>query len=200
MRKNQRNDSSLESARLRNNQFSQRMNQGRDRDFDTDAELYENEEYFKNESRQRPRSDYDYEQMDRPSYERDTAGRRDYSSERSWSSQAEGLHAGKGPKGYQRSEERIREDVCDALEAHAHIDASEVEVEISEGIVTLTGSVESRQAKRLAEQAVETVRGVKDIHNQLQIMSAQDRSRETKSFNPSKNTKSGKKSSANYKQ
>lgn len=41
-----------------------------------------------------------------------------------------GPHAGRGPKGYQRSDERIREDVCDRLTEHPAIDASEIEVEV----------------------------------------------------------------------
>ena len=116
--------------------------------------------------------------------------------------QQQGQHAGKGPKGYQRSEERIREDVCDALEAHAHIDASEIEVEVSEGVVTLTGFVESRQAKRMAEQAVESVRGIRDIHNQLTIEASSERMKDVSGFAAStaKNAKSGKKGSANYRQ
>lgn len=93
----------------------------------------------------------------------------------------------------------ILKDICDALEAHAHIDASDIDVEVSEGLVTLTGTVDSRQAKRLAEQAVETVRGIKDINNELRIMSTHENVRDAKSFTPAK-TKSGKKSSSNYKQ
>lgn len=227
MRKNQKNDSNYESNSRRNNQASQRMYSGRDRDFDTDSDLYENEDYYRNESHQSPRSDYDFEQSDRPRFEAPqgrgrmeshglsseyTRNSRDYSgnfpsselsgSGRSWSSEdtySQGLHTGKGPKGYRRSEERIREDICDALEAHAHIDASDIEVKVSEGLVTLSGTVDSRQAKRLAEQAVETVRGIKDINNELRIMSAHENVREAKSFSPAK-TKSGKKSSSNYKQ
>lgn len=80
-----------------------------------------------------------------------------------------GEHAGKGPKGYRRSEERIREDVCEALEHHGGVDASEIDVQVSEGVVTLTGTVESRQMKRLAEEAVEHLSGVQDIKNELKV-------------------------------
>lgn len=74
-------------------------------------------------------------------------------------------HRGKGPKGYRRSDERIREDVCERLTEHGYLDASEIDVEIKEGVVTLSGSVEDRQSKRLAEEVAESVSGVKDVHN-----------------------------------
>ncbi|AZZ36638.1 hypothetical protein CIK05_07490 [Bdellovibrio sp. qaytius] len=232
MRKNQKNESSFDSnSRNRNNPTSQRMQSGRNREFDTDADLRRgNENYYRNEGRQSysPRSDYEFEQNDRSRfsspmdmtgrYESDTRNSRDYtgnfpSAELSGLGPGEtsygrseayalGAHAGKGPKGYQRSEERIREDVCEALAAHTHIDASEIEVEVSDGMVTLSGTVESRQTKRLAEQAVERVRGVKDIHNQLQISSSQEIERDSSGFAASKakSAKSSKKSSANYRQ
>lgn len=80
-----------------------------------------------------------------------------------------GSHAGRGPKGYRRSDERIREDVNDRLTWNADLDASDIEVRVMEGEVTLTGVVEDRRAKRLAEDLVEDVFGVDDVHNQLKI-------------------------------
>src|ERR1700712_1334680 len=53
----------------------------------------------------------------------------------------------RGPKGYKRSDERIREDVSDRLGEHEHLDVSEVEVNVSHGEVTLTGTVRTRQEK-----------------------------------------------------
>ena len=82
---------------------------------------------------------------------------------------AVGAHAGKGPKGYQRSDERIREDVCVRLTDHPDIDASEIEVRVDGGEVTLSGSVDERRVKRLAEDTACSVSGVRDVHNQLRI-------------------------------
>lgn len=76
---------------------------------------------------------------------------------------------GKGPKGYMRSDERIQEDVCDALYRHPRIDASEIEVEVNEGTVTLKGSVEDRQAKRMAEDIAESCTGVSNVSNQILV-------------------------------
>jgi hypothetical protein len=83
--------------------------------------------------------------------------------------QRRGPHRGKGPQGFQRSDERIREAVCEALTDHDDIDASNVEVTVKSGEVSLTGVVEDRTMKRLAEDCVERVPGVRDVHNQLHI-------------------------------
>jgi len=80
-----------------------------------------------------------------------------------------GRHAGRGPKGWQRSDDRIREDVNERLTDHPHIDASEIEVQVQNGEVTLSGTVEERQAKRLAEDIAEAVSGVRDVHNQIRV-------------------------------
>ena len=81
----------------------------------------------------------------------------------------QGQHTGKGPKGYQRSDDRIHEDVSDRLAEHGDIDASELEVQVSNGEVTLSGFVDDRRQKRLAEDVAEQAAGVKDVHNQLRV-------------------------------
>jgi hypothetical protein len=81
----------------------------------------------------------------------------------------QGRHAGHGPKGYKRSDERIKEDVNERLTQDSQIDAGEIEVEVKNGEVTLTGTVESRQAKRRAEDVIENVSGVNEVHNQLRV-------------------------------
>ncbi len=77
--------------------------------------------------------------------------------------------AGKGPKGYKRSDERIREDVCDCLTDDPELDASAIEVKVKDGEVTLSGGVDSRHAKRHAEHLIDRVSGVKDVHNGLNV-------------------------------
>lgn len=84
-------------------------------------------------------------------------------------SSTEQSYRGRGPKGYQRSDERIREDVCDALEYDDRLDASSIEVEVEKGVVTLKGQVSSRQMKREAEDCAEEIRGVKDVINSIQV-------------------------------
>jgi hypothetical protein len=80
-----------------------------------------------------------------------------------------GAFTGKGPKGYVRSDERIREDVCEHLSYHPYIDASDIEVTVREGEVTLSGTVDGRMVKRAAEECCDHVRGVKDVHNHLRV-------------------------------
>jgi len=80
-----------------------------------------------------------------------------------------GQHAGKGPKGYRRSDERIEEDVNEALSQHSEIDATEIQVKVSNGEVTLTGTVHDRQAKRLAEDIAERCSGVQDVRNDIRV-------------------------------
>jgi hypothetical protein len=80
-----------------------------------------------------------------------------------------GRFSGVGPNGYQRSEERIREDVCDRLTMDGDIDASNITVQVANGEVTLTGTVDSRRTKRRAEDVIEDVPGVREVHNQLRV-------------------------------
>jgi hypothetical protein len=103
-----------------------------------------------------------------------------------------GPHAGKGPRGWQRSDERIREDVSDRLEQHGHIDASELDVEVHNGEVTLRGSVDDRRQKRLAEDLVESITGVKDVHNELRVHDHQQHMQSLQSGAQSGNTAGGK--------
>lgn len=80
-----------------------------------------------------------------------------------------GGHYGKGPRGWKRSDERIREDVNEALFRSYDVDASDLEVAVLEGVVTLTGTVKNRKEKREAEFCAEAVSGVSDVRNEIQI-------------------------------
>jgi hypothetical protein len=50
-----------------------------------------------------------------------------------WGSRSSGGYAGRGPKGYRRSDERIREDISDQFMDNDELDASEIEVMVVEG-------------------------------------------------------------------
>jgi hypothetical protein len=80
-----------------------------------------------------------------------------------------GPFAGVGPRGYRRSDESIRDEVCERLTRHGQIDATDIEVSVENGEVTLIGNVDSRHTKRLAEDTVEGVRGLQDVHNHLRV-------------------------------
>lgn len=78
-------------------------------------------------------------------------------------------YTGRGPRGYKRGDDRIREDVCDRLTEESRIDASDVDVQVTDGEVLLSGSVRSRDEKRFAEDLVERVAGVRDVNNTLKV-------------------------------
>lgn len=78
-------------------------------------------------------------------------------------------HRGRGPKGYVRSDERIREDVSDRLSDDWRVDASDIEVSVEAGEVTLSGFVSSREDKRRAEDLADDCSGVKHVQNNLRI-------------------------------
>ena len=120
---------------------------GRDRgDFGSSyppTEIYRGEDYFGG----RPDSDRGYPDFEggRPSFR------------------------GRGPKNYERSDDRIREEVCERLTDADDVDATEIEVTVNSGTVTLSGTVNERYAKRRAEDIVESVRGVKDVQNSIRV-------------------------------
>ncbi|HSX62511.1 MAG TPA: BON domain-containing protein [Tahibacter sp.] len=80
---------------------------------------------------------------------------------------------GRGPKNYVRSDERLREDISERLTADPQIDASEITVEVHDGHVTLTGSVDRRQTRYRVEDLVDACSGVRDIDNRLGVGPAQ---------------------------
>ncbi|HEU4732342.1 MAG TPA: BON domain-containing protein [Kofleriaceae bacterium] len=80
-----------------------------------------------------------------------------------------GPHRGKGPAGYQRSDDRLRELICESLTDDDQIDASQIEVTVKNGDVTLSGTVDDRRAKREAEDCTCSVAGVRDVQNLLRV-------------------------------
>jgi hypothetical protein len=118
---------------------------------------------------------------DAPAYGRTPEGERSWEERRGdvtpWVSYVaiawRGPHAGLGPRNYQRSDERIREEVCERLAQNGEVDASDVEVTVASGEVTLAGRVNSRGERRIAEDLVESVWGVREIHNQIRVGQAE---------------------------
>ena len=80
---------------------------------------------------------------------------------------------GRAPKGYQRSDERIKEDLCDRLMG-SWINAEDVEIQVRSGEIVLAGTVEDRQSKRAIEDLAERVLGVKDVQNNIRVQRRQD--------------------------
>ena len=80
-----------------------------------------------------------------------------------------GPYVGYGPRGYHRTDERIHEDVCERLTEHGDLDATDIEVGVTAGEVMLSGTVATRAQKRLAEDIVDGVTGVAEVHNRLRV-------------------------------
>ena len=88
--------------------------------------------------------------------------------------QREAEHRGRGPRGYKRSDARIAEDINDRLTDDAYIDASDIDVSVKDGEVTLSGLVSRRDDKRRAEDLAETILGVGHVQNNLRVRPAAD--------------------------
>jgi Predicted periplasmic or secreted lipoprotein len=85
-----------------------------------------------------------------------------------------GPHRGKGPKGYTRSDEKIKEDISERLYHDSYVDASDIDITVSNGDVTLSGTVDSREAKHRAEDIADSITGVKDVSNHLKVNKTSD--------------------------
>lgn len=78
-------------------------------------------------------------------------------------------YRGRGPRNYRRSDERIREDICDRLTEDALLDASDIEVTVKSGEAMLDGAVSDKLARRRAEDIADSVSGVVVVVNNLRI-------------------------------
>ena len=81
-------------------------------------------------------------------------------------------HRGKGPRSDRRSDERILQDVVDRLYDDPYVDATNIEVDVRDGEVFLTGTVENLQSKRRAEDIGQSVSGVRNVENSLRVRMA----------------------------
>ena len=131
--------------------------------------LFGNEEF--DQERERWREPLEFEP--RPSRPRRESWGRYAPHPREWwrEERYPGPYHGKGPKGYRRSDERILEDVNEALQDCGALDASEIEVSCTNGEVVLKGSVQDRRAKRIADEIAEEQPGVADVRNEIRIAS-----------------------------
>lgn len=86
-----------------------------------------------------------------------------------------GQFRGRGPKNYTRADHRIHEDVCDRLTEAGAIDASDIDVQVSQGEVTLAGTVPARAQRRAAEDCAEAVSGVTHVQNNIRVAQAGQR-------------------------
>jgi hypothetical protein len=74
-----------------------------------------------------------------------------------------------GPKGYQRSDERLREDISERIMQAHTIDSSDVTVEVSGAKVVLEGTVPDRRMKHAIEDLADACPGIQDIENRIRV-------------------------------
>jgi osmotically-inducible protein OsmY len=77
--------------------------------------------------------------------------------------------AGNAPRARRRPDGTLAREIHEILTKDPDLDATEIQVEVERGAVTLTGIVDSREAKLLAEELVESVVGVREVHNGLTV-------------------------------
>ncbi len=75
-----------------------------------------------------------------------------------------------------RSDAEVRQDVLDALNADMRVDASRIDVDVTNNVVFLRGVVSTYFEKRTAEGIVRRIKGVRDVANELRVFPAQPRS------------------------
>ena len=81
------------------------------------------------------------------------------------------------PRSYRRSDERIAEDLCERLAAHAYVDASEVSVAVRDGCVLLEGTVPQRRMKHTIEDLAADCPGVQEVENRSRVARTDEGSR-----------------------
>jgi osmotically-inducible protein OsmY len=77
--------------------------------------------------------------------------------------------AGRGPRGYRRRDQSIRDELCESLTDNPDLDATDIDVAVEDGEVTLSGTVDDRDARWLAEDLAEAISGVRAVHNRLRV-------------------------------
>ncbi len=80
-----------------------------------------------------------------------------------------GPYTGVGPKNYQRSDEIIEDELCEIFWYNGQIDSSAIGIDVKNGEVTLTGTVDRRREKRLAGDIAESIPGVKHVNNEIHV-------------------------------
>lgn len=74
-------------------------------------------------------------------------------------------HRGHGPRDWRKSDERIRDEVCEALAAHRALDARDMNVGVEAGEVILSGVCPCPASRALAESIALEIVGVVAVHN-----------------------------------
>jgi hypothetical protein len=83
-------------------------------------------------------------------------------------------YVGRGPRSFKRTDERVREDIAESLARHHAIDATDIEIEVKGGKVTLEGSVPERRMRYMSEDVAVQTFGVRDVANHIRVASSHE--------------------------
>ena len=79
------------------------------------------------------------------------------------------IAGGGGPRLRRKTDDSLAQEIHEILTSDPELDATDVEVVVEGGAVTLSGEVEHPDAKLLAEELTESVAGVRLVHNRLVV-------------------------------
>ena len=82
--------------------------------------------------------------------------------------------ANSGPRSRRKSDESLRQEIREILTADSELEATEIEIEVEGGAVTLRGAVVDSDARLLAEELVDSLAGVREVHNRLRVEREED--------------------------
>ena len=74
-----------------------------------------------------------------------------------------------GPRNWQRSDERIRDEICAMLAEDGWVDATDLEVVVHHREVTLAGSVSDARQRERAVAIAEATRGVVEVVSRVRV-------------------------------
>ncbi|WP_411832065.1 BON domain-containing protein [Pseudoxanthomonas mexicana] len=84
-------------------------------------------------------------------------------------------YRGRGPRGFARTDARIHEDLNERLTDDPYVDASDLQVTVVAGVITLAGSVPTRAMKYRAEDIAADCGGSSgEIRNEIRVARAGD--------------------------
>lgn len=68
-----------------------------------------------------------------------------------------------------RNDKRIKKEVAARLEHNSRIDSSDITIEVSDGVVSLSGTLPSLSISMAAVEDAEKVAGVRQVNNNLKV-------------------------------
>jgi osmotically-inducible protein OsmY len=81
----------------------------------------------------------------------------------------DGIAGEGGARLRRKTDDSLAQEIHEILTSDPELDATDVEVVVEGGAVTLSGEVEHPDAKLLAEELTESVAGVRLVHNRLVV-------------------------------